>query len=87
MAKDIFEKVFGERPATGYEFTHLEVEPFINERFSGFVIRWSAKGIGFGEVTFYTDKSDGQFKVDTECMDKIFLMALFHELIKRTPEA
>jgi hypothetical protein len=46
----------------------------------GLQIGWSAKGIGFGTLTF-TDLGDGKFSVDHECMSREFCTAVFAALL------
>ena len=45
-----------------------EVTPFINEKYCGLTISWSAN-IGWGEYQIYTDDGEHWY-ADTECMDK-----------------
>ena len=47
-----------------------EVEFFNNERFAGFDIAWTLKGIGFGHITYSYDKVDKVQRADTECMSE-----------------
>lgn len=41
-----------------------------SERFAGFDISWTLKGIGFGHLTFSYDKVDKCHRADTEYMDE-----------------
>ena len=79
--KDIFESLFGKSPKKGYEFTSIKVEPWHNEDFGGIVISWSARGIGFGEVTF--SFKNGKIEMDTECMSNEFVLALLAHSIPK----
>jgi hypothetical protein len=81
MSEDIFEKLFGKAPEEGYEFKDTKVELVDNERFKGFVIKWLASGIGFGEVWVGWDLkgcelSKKGFYSDTEFMSEEFINAL-----------
>lgn len=49
------------------DITINEVEAFSNDNRSGVIISWSAN-IGWGELSFYKDNSDGKWIADTECM-------------------
>lgn len=84
--EDIFEKAFGKAPDEGYIFRSTEVELVDNTRFKGFILRWSAQGIGFGEV-FYgfglgedlKQYNQHGFHCSTECMSAEFVAALLDE--------
>jgi hypothetical protein len=53
---------------------------FAPDRRGGFVIQWSAEGVGFGEVTIAMDV-DGSIKIDDEYMSKAFIReVLMHVL-------
>ena len=60
------------------------IEPFNNDRRSGFYISWSAN-IGFGEYCLYTEDKT-QWYGDSECLDtnddKSFLEMLMKEFVK-----
>jgi len=77
--KNIFEKLFGEREtdSEGYmKFSRCEVELFKH----GFEISYSAKGFGFGSLTFAFREGEGEEKTlrtDTECTGLKTLTALF----------
>lgn len=43
------------------------VVPFDHEAACGLVLKWAAKGVGFGEITFAIDKRTGEVRADTEC--------------------
>jgi len=86
--KDIFEKLFGKAPETGYEFTSVEVALTDNSVFKGFNIDWSAKGVGFGGMWFGwgVDKESLKdfpaqqgFHLSSECMSDEFVEALLKE--------
>lgn len=76
--KDIFEKIFGKKPASGFIFKHLDV----TFGWRAIIIKWSAQGIGFGELTFIFDKDNG-LVMDIECMDDEFIHACVSETITR----
>lgn len=63
-----------------------EFEPFINEKYVGFVIRWDSD-IGFGEYTLYKAVGSDEWKADSEHMDskedKAFLKELFKLFIEK----
>lgn len=46
-----------------------------------FVISWLTKSAGFGELTVKSD-SEGNVKLDTECMGKEFVMKIFKKLVE-----
>jgi hypothetical protein len=76
-----------------YKFLGHEVIFFKNEIYTGWVIKWAAEGIGFGEVTFSTclqdhPREDGTFwakkgesRLDTECMSEAFVNALIKHAV------
>ena len=45
-----------------------DVQPFVNERSSGFVIKWGSD-IGFGEYTIYKFTDSDEWRGDSEHMD------------------
>lgn len=45
-----------------------EFEPFVNEKFTGVVIRWDSD-IGFGEYTIYKAHDSNEWHADAETMD------------------
>lgn len=63
-----------------------EVKPFVNEKYTGFIIRWSGN-IGFGEYTLYRSTMDDKWYGDSECMDKgddkEFLALLLEDFINQ----
>jgi hypothetical protein len=82
---DEWEKAFGKEPEVGYIFNNIEVI-LCDTWFKGFVIKWSAQGIGFGELffgcgTIEKHKDTGQygFCSDVEQMSKEFVEALLKE--------
>ena len=46
----------------------IDIDPFVNEKCKGFIIRWSSN-IGFGEYTIYKTTEDNQWRADSEHMD------------------
>lgn len=82
------EKAFGKPPKKGYKFLATETILVDNDTFKGFVVKWSAQGIGFGECFFgwglecerlkEFPKQQG-FHLDTECMSDEFVDALLKE--------
>ena len=69
-----------------HEITDLEItdiEPYSNAMFDGIQISWCAN-IGWGQCTFFKEKGDDQWTVDTERMssneDKTFLKMLLDKL-------
>ena len=61
-----------------------EIEPFINEKYMGFVIRWDSD-IGFGEYTIYKAVGSDKWQADSEHMDssedKAFLIELLSQFV------
>lgn len=68
--KDIFEKLFGEKPKKGYEITYTNTSC----GWRAIVIQWSAKGIGFGDLAIVFE--NGVIYAETECMSKEFCDAV-----------
>jgi hypothetical protein len=62
-----------------------EVEPFINEKYNGFVITWHSD-IGFGEYTIYKAIGSDEWKADSEHMDNNEDKAFLKELLKQFVE-
>ena len=62
-----------------------EVEPFMNDKYSGFVIAWHSD-IGFGEYTIYKAVGSSEWKADSEHMDseedRAFLKKLFELFVQ-----
>lgn len=63
-----------------------EIEPFVNERGSGIVIKWDSD-IGFGEYTLYKAANSDEWKADSEHMDSNNDKAFLKELLKQLVEA
>lgn len=63
-----------------------EIKPFVNERFTGLVIRWDSD-IGFGEYTIYKEVGSDEWYADSEHMDsnedKDFLKELMKLFIEK----
>jgi len=74
---DLFERAFGKEPKVGYDFKSVEIGCY----WRAIVIRWSATGIGFGEIALVIE--DKKIKIDTECMSKEFCDALIAEAVKK----
>lgn len=45
-----------------------DIEPFVNEQYAGFVIKWDST-IGFGEYTIYKRTGTNEWFADSEHMD------------------
>jgi hypothetical protein len=58
-----------------------EIEPFINEKYVGFVIKWDSD-IGFGEYTIYKAVGSDKWQADSEHMDNNEDKAFLNELLK-----
>lgn len=58
-----------------------EVEPFVNEKYTGSVIRWDSD-IGFGEYTIYKANGSSTWQADSEHMDSNNDKAFLKELLK-----
>jgi hypothetical protein len=83
--EDVIEKAFGKSPEKGYKFKYVDVE-ICNTWFKGFIIRWGAYGIGFGEFTFGFGtkpeyKEQYGFYTDSELMSEEFAQALMKEAL------
>lgn len=50
------------------QITDVTLEPFVNEKYSGVVIRWIGS-IGFGEYSIYKSPNDDKWHADSEAMD------------------
>ena len=64
-----------------------DIEPFVNETYSGFRILWSGS-IGWGEYTIYKKNGEDKWYADDEYMenpadDKSFLRLLFEDFTKQ----
>ena len=55
---------------------------YIHFETSVMIIGWSAKGIGFGQLTVYNDDKDDKFIIDTECMSDAFRDQVLEEAIE-----
>jgi len=67
------------------DFKNIEIDSL--QKFKtdteGFVLNWSCKGIGFGQLTIHQTK-EGQFKIDTECMGDEFAKAVLCKLVDQS---
>ena len=67
------------------KYEHIEInslEKFKTEH-EGFILNWSCKGIGFGQLTICQTK-EGQFDIDTECMGDEFAKAVLCKLVDQS---
>lgn len=46
----------------------IDLEPFVNEKYSGLIIHWSGS-IGFGAYTIYKKAGEETWHADSEMMD------------------
>lgn len=71
-------------PVNSINLDAYEFEPFVNEKYTGFVIRWSSD-IGFGEYTIYkaVDSDDDKWYADAETMDNNEDKDFIRELMKQ----
>ena len=60
--EDVLERLFGWCPDAS------RLRAFNSPRSFGFVIEFSEKGFGFGQITFSVNKETGAVHVDDECM-------------------
>lgn len=58
-----------------------DVKPFVNEKYSGFVIKWDSD-IGFGEYTIYKSVDSDKWHGDSEHMDNNEDKSFIKELMK-----
>lgn len=58
-----------------------DIEPFVNSKYVGFVIRWDSS-IGFGEYTIYKKVGTDEWFADSEHMDNNADKAFITELMK-----
>jgi hypothetical protein len=58
-----------------------DIEPFVNEKYTGFVIKWDSD-IGFGEYTIYKKIDSDEWFADSEHMDNNEDKAFIKELMK-----
>ena len=64
-----------------YEFGYVRLGySFDNITGQGFVLKWSCKGVGFGELTFIKDGD--KTKCETECMSSEFVQAVLDEFCR-----
>lgn len=59
-----------------------EIEPFVNEKYTGIVIKWDSD-IGFGEYTIYKANGSDKWHADSEHMDSNEDKAFLKELLKQ----
>lgn len=59
-----------------------ELEPFVNEKYTGIVIKWDSD-IGFGEYTIYKANGSDKWQADSEHMDNNEDKAFLNELLKQ----
>jgi len=74
--KDPIEEIFGKKPKKGYKFNAIQIDTYV----SGIVIKWSAQGIGFGELTLIVDGD--MIRIDNEGMNKKFCDAVIRQAVK-----
>lgn len=63
------------------ELDAYDIHPFVNEKFTGFVIRWDSD-IGFGEYTIYKEVGSNEWHADSEHMDSNEDKDFIKELMK-----
>jgi hypothetical protein len=69
------------RKNSKYEFGYVRLGySFDNITGEGFVLKWSCKGVGFGELTFIKDGD--KTKCETECMSPGFVQAVLDEFYR-----
>lgn len=66
---------------TAINLEAYEIEPFVNNDYKGFVIRWDSD-IGFGEYTIYSKKGSDEWFADSEHMDSNVDKAFITELMR-----
>lgn len=93
--KDLTEELFGKKPKKGFKFKYVDIELVDSENFKGFLIRWFAHGIGFGEVWLGWGLDTQELKEypkqigfhsSTECMSEEFLKAVMKKAIPKIIE-
>ena len=57
-----------------------DVEPFVNNEYKGFVIKWTSN-VGFGEYTIYQKLGSDEWYADSEHMDANNDKAFIKELM------
>ena len=72
--------------ARKYDVTNInldayDIEPFLNESYKGFVIKWNSD-IGFGEYTIYRKINSDEWLADSEWMDNNNDRAFIEELMR-----
>jgi hypothetical protein len=77
-APDIFEKLFGKPPESGYEYNYLK----FHLGWRAVIIQWGCKGVGFGELVFIFDPERG-LQIDHECMGREFTLFTIDEAVRR----
>lgn len=55
---------------------------YIHFEESAMIIGWSAKGIGFGQLTIYNNGKDDEFIIDTETMSNEFRDQVLEKAMK-----
>lgn len=63
------------------------VETFANDKYVGFVIKWSERGTGFGGVTFAKNRETDDWTVDDEHMGADWVAALLSRVFPAKPNA
>lgn len=58
-----------------------DIEPFVNEKYTGFVIKWDSD-IGFGEYTIYKSVDSDKWCAESEHMDNNDDKDFLKELMK-----
>lgn len=58
-----------------------EFKPFVNEKFTGIIIRWDSD-IGFGEYTIYKEAGSDLWRAESEHMDSNDDKSFLKELLK-----
>ena len=58
-----------------------DIEPFVNEQYAGFVVKWDSD-IGFGEYTIYKKVGSNEWFADSEYMDSNSDKAFVSELMR-----
>lgn len=58
-----------------------DIEPFVNEKYTGFTIRWDSE-IGFGEYIIYKSIDSDEWHADSERMDSNEDKAFISELMR-----
>lgn len=69
--------------STGLGDTWSKKEANPKHNSGGFIITWTCKNIGFGELTFYVNPK-GKLVCSTECMSKGFVDAVMKHFLDNT---